>query len=339
MAIDGPPAAAAPVAANATAEHEAAGGDFDAALAAAIADDTSEGVTTDQDQASAEDVNAPAPETDKAEPDAEDETPKDLPAKAAKPKAEETEPAKLRVAIEAEVKTKLRAEFSALARDRSKLRERESAATATEQRAKAWEQKAAAFDNVVARLHADPAAVIREAGGDELVNKLLDGIVASEKSPAEREVAKLKADLERRDNEQKAREQQAVVDQWHASVRNEVAGNEAFDLVNSLGQHDAVIATIEAYYNKYNGTILDVATAAQAVEDTLSKGLAKSKKFGARAPATNAQPSKGNPAPSGRKPGSVTLSSVHSSEVPASGEDDLPLDPEKRFRALMASVG
>jgi hypothetical protein len=340
MALDAPPAATAPVAANATAEHEAAGGDFDAAMAAALADDTAEGVSTDTE--TAEDVNAPVAEAKADDKPKGDEPAADPELKATKDKDGKPEPQKLRESIEAEVKAKLRGEFSALARDRSKLRERETGAAATEQRAKIYEQKAQSFDVLVSRLIAGDVSVLHQLGapGDEVINKLLDGVVASAKSPAEVEVARLKADLERRDAEAKAREQQTVVETWKASVRQEVAAAaETFDLVNSLDQHDAVIATIEAYYAKYNGAILPVADAAQAVEDTLAKGLAKSKKFGARAPGTNAQPSKGDPAPSGRKPGSLTLSSVHSSEVPASGEDDLPLDnPQERFRRVMAGL-
>lgn len=326
--------AAAVVPANATAEHDAAGGDFDAALAAAMADDTDEGVSTEGEQA--EDVNAPKP---KVEGEADDDkTP------VAKPKDgdKRPEPQKLRESIEAEVKAKLRGDFSALARDRAKLRERESAAAGIEAKAKTFEQKAQSFDVLVSRLVAGDVSVLSQLGadGNVVINKLLDGIVASTKSPAEVEVARMRAELDRRDADAKTREQQATVDAWKASVRQEVAtAAETFDLVNSLEQHDAVIATIEAYYLKYNGAILPTADAAQAVEDTLAKGLSKSKKFGARAPGTNAQPSNGTPAPAGRRPGSLTLSSVHSSEVPGGSGDDLPLDdPNERFRRVMAGL-
>lgn len=329
--------AAAPVAANATAEHEAAGGDFDAAMAAAIADDTSDGVTTDQ--ATAGDVNAPEPgaEPVEAKPDDDDKTPKVEPKKPDEP----TEPAKLRVAIEAEVRQKLRGDFTALARDRGKLRDREAAVAAKETAAESHVQKSRNFDVLSSRLLAGDVSVLRELAGadaDAVINKLLDGVIASEKSPAEREVERMRAELKARDDKAVVAEQERQVAQWQAQVRSAVeAAGETFDLVNSLGQHEAVIATIEAYYAKYN-TVLPVEDAAQVIEDTLAKGLAKSKKFGARAPATNAQPSKGNPAPSAKKGGSVTLSSVPTSEVPSGEGDDLPLDPEKRFRALMASV-
>lgn len=337
MALDAPPAAVAP---NATAEHEAAGGDFDAALAAAMADDAGE-ADADETVAASGEGETPA---DGGEPALEGETPAEpREAKAPKDKdAEPTEPAKLRVAIEAEVRTKLRGEFSALARDRSKLRERESAAAATEQRAQAHVQKAQAFDQVVTRLLGGDVSVIRELApdrADDVINKLLDGIVASEKSPAEREVERMRRELKARDEATQIAQQKATVDAWQAGVRREVeTAGERFDLVNSLGQHDAVIATIEAYYTKYPGNVLPVEDAAQAVEDTLAKGLAKSKKFGARAPVNNAKPSTGNPAPSVRKGGSTTLSSVPSGELPSS-DDSLPLDdPKARFDAVMASL-
>lgn len=325
-----------PVAANATAEHEAAGGDFDAAMAAAMSDDTDQGVTTDTE--TAEDVNAPVEgaKVDEPAPDAEK-----VEAKPAD-KDKRPEPQKLRETIEAETKAKLRGEFSALARDRSKLREREATLNATLERSKSFEQKAASFDTLVSRLVAGDVSVLHQLGGDgnEIINKLLDGVIASEKSPAEREVAKLKADLERRDAETKQREQEAGVTRWKATIRDDIAkAGDAYDLVNALGQHEAVVELITQYYVKYPGVVLDTATAAQTIEDQIAAGLAKSKKFGARAPASTAQPStKGNPAPSGRKPGSVTLSSVPTSEVPAGAEDELPLDEKQRFERVMASL-
>lgn len=348
MALDGPPIVANGVAPNATAEHEAAGGDFDAAMAAAMADDTDEGLNVETE--TADDVNAPVakPAAGKTADEAEKEGAEEVEAKAeepaAKPKDEKPKP-------EDDDGIKLRSGFRALARDRQKIREREAAATVKEQAAAQYAQKAQAFDQVIARLKAGDATLLQEVGGDELINKFLDGVIASEKTPAEREVAKMRAELDRRDAEAKTREQQQVVETWKASVRSAVTAQaDTFDLVNSLGHHDAVIATIEAYYAQYstkdaNGNvivpaILDVATAAQAVEDTLAKGLAKSKKFGARVPVNNAPPAKGTTAPSSRKAGSVTLSSVHSSELPSGDGDDLPLDdPNERFRRVMAGIG
>jgi len=313
------------------------GGDFEAALKAAV--DEAPGDVPEGDDTPAEG----APEGAEPAETPEGEPKKDEPEQDAKPKAKDDkpEPQKLREAIEAEVRTKLRGEFTALARDRGKLKEREAAAAAVETRAKSYEQKAAGFDQLVTRLRNGDATVLREIApdsSDEVINKLLDGIVASEKSPAERDVERLRNELKARDDRAAVAEQQRVVDQWRATVRGQVEASEAYDLVNSLGQHDAVIATIEAYYVKYGGAILPVEDAAQAVEDTLAKGLAKSKKFGARAPATNAQPSKGTPAPSATKGGARTLSSVPSSELPPGGGDDLPLDPQERFKAVMRGI-
>ena len=284
-----------------------------------------------------------------ADPPAEGEEPTDVdPPKAAKPKEEakkddKPEPQKLREAIEAETREKLRGEFTALARDRKKLRERESAIAAKEQGSQAYVQKAQAFDQIVQRLAAGDHGVFRELYGeraDEVTNKFLDGIVASEKSPAEREVARLRAEREQEKAQAKLAEQQRTIAEWQSSVRATVeAAGERFDLVNSLGQHAAVIQTIEDYYVKYPGAVLPVEDAAQAIEDLLAKGLERSKKFGARAPVTNAQPSKaGSPAPTARKEPKPTLSSVPVSELPA-GADDLPLDPDKRFKAVMAGLG
>lgn len=306
---------------------------FDASLAAALAEGGPDEPEPEPGEKAPEGDEPIQVSPDLADPPEEEEkTEPDAAAKAKdEPKKDEPKP-------EDDGK-KLRDGFSALSRERKKLREREAAAAAKEQQAAVHVQKAQAFDQVLARLRTDPASVIRELGGDELTNKLLDGIVASEKSPAEREVEKLKADLQRRDDEAKAAQQQAQIQTWRDGVKSTViAAGERFDLVNSLDQHDAVIETITAYYQKYNGAVLPVEDAAQVVEDVLAKGLAKSKKFGARVPVTNAQPAtNGKTAPVGRKPGSTTLSSVSSSELPPSGED-LPLDPEERFRRVMAGL-
>lgn len=311
--------------ANATAEAEAAGGDFEAAMSAAMADDVAEGTPVEPDAV------APEPSAPVEKPDEGTEKP-------AEPKKDEKKPEPEVSAEDAEAK-KLRAGFAALARDRGKLRDREAAAQQLETRAKAWETDATAFRGVKDRIVKDPLGLIREHGGDELVNKLLDDIVASEKSPAERQVEALQKRLDDEKQAAAQRDTEQLVSNWKANIVKAVQdAGEKYDLVNSLDHHEAVIDTITAYAVKYGGAALDVATAAQAVEDTLAKGLAKSKKFGARAPGINAQPAKGTTAPSARKSGSgTTLSSVHSSELPPS-EEDLPLDPQERFKRLMGSL-
>lgn len=332
MALDGPPAAVAP---NATAEHEAAGGDFDAALSAAMADDTEQGLSTETE--TAQDVNAPKPEAGKTADAAETEEVADVAAEA-KPVEKPPEP---KQEEDSEAK-KLRAGFTALARDRGKLREREAAAIAKEQAAQVYSQKAQAYDQLIRQMEADPVAIFKaHPRADELINKLLDGIVASEKSPAEREVAKLREEVARDKANLEAQKTAQLVENWKQTIRADVTKEaDKFDLVNSLGQHEAVIQTITDYYTQYNGAILDVATAAQAIEDLLEAGVKKSKKFGSRAPVPSAQPVPGKTAPASRKAGSVTLASVHSSELPSGDGDDLPLDdPNERFRRVMAGLG
>jgi sulfur relay (sulfurtransferase) DsrC/TusE family protein len=317
-------------AANATAEHEAAGETFEQALEAAMADDSADGTTPVEETAPEPTAK---PEGEKPEDDAE-ELGED-----GKPKAKVEAKPKDKAEEETPDAKKLRAGFTALARDRAKLRDREAAAVQLEKNAQQYQGKAQLLDTVLSRMDTDPVGLLRERGGDALINKLLDDIVAQEKSPAEREVAKLRAEREEEKRQAQEREQLATVDRWKQNVAASVRADERFDLVNALGQHDAVVEAITQYYQKYNGAVLPVETAAQAVEDALAAGLAKSKKFGARAPSPNAQPSKGTPAPSGRKPGATSLSGVHASELPPS-EDDLPLDdPHARFQKLMSQLG
>jgi hypothetical protein len=331
MALDGPPQAAA----NATAELNEAGGDFDAAMSAAMADDEAAGISPESEIDNvAPEPNAPKPKAGKTADDAEKE---DKPVEA---KAEKPEPKKDEAKPEDEDGIKLRSGFRALARDRQKIREREAAVVQKEQAAQQYVQKAQLFDQVIQRLREGDVKLLHEVGGDELINKFLDGVIATEKSPAEREVARMRAELDKERADRTAREQAQQVESWKQSIRQTVtAGGDAFDLVNSLGQHEAVIQTITDYYAKYNGAILDVETAAQTIENLLEQGVAKSKKFGKREPVQTAQPGKGPPAPTSRKTGSVTLSSVHSSELPSGDEDDLPLDESERFKRVMAAIG
>jgi hypothetical protein len=324
------------------APSEDGGGDFDGALKAALAEGGEElpaaddAETTDVEQAAPDGAEKPAGDEAEA-PEAQ--------AKEQQPAAPKKEVAKSgddtpeRKAMRDELKAELRGEFTALARDRQKLRDREAAAEQKVQAAQVFQQKAQACDSLVHRLRTDPVGLVHEAGGDELVSKVLDDIVAREKSPAEREVDRMRAELRQRDEASKVEAQKRQIADWQAGVRREVeAAGERFDLVNALGQHDAVIETIEQYYVAHAGAVLPTDVAAQAVEDLLAKGLARSKKFGARAPDTNAQPSKGTPAPPARKGGARTLSSVPSSELPSGEVDDLPLDDTHgdRFKRALA---
>lgn len=232
---------------------------------------------------------------------------------------------------------KLRREWTAIARERGKARDRERAADQAIQQAQSFQAKAQAHDQLVTRLREDPRAVLVELGGEPLVDAFLNATVAAEKSPAEREIAKLRQEIEARDRQNQQNEQTRAIQEWRAGVvRTVEAGGEAYDLINSLGQHEAVIDVMGAYYQKYQ-TALPVELAAQAVEKTLSDGLSKSKRFGQTQPVKPASlPAKnGTSAPAKKTP--VSLSSVGAGEVPAS-DDDLPMDPSDRFAHVMRGL-
>jgi hypothetical protein len=234
------------------------------------------------------------------------------------------------------VSEKNRREFAAIAKERGKLREREAGLVAREKAIEATTSKAKAFDDVRKRIHEDPAGLLREAGGEELINKLLDHLGQATLSPAEQEVQKLRKELDADKANQKQREQQQLIADHKRQIAAEVEkAGETFDLVNSLGEHDAVYDVIVGYHGKY-GTVLPTAVAAQAIEDGLQARLGKSKKFGARGAVTPAQASTGNPPP--KKKSNTTLSSVAAGAVP-SGDDDGPMSESDRFKWAMGLTG
>ncbi len=308
--------AAGTAASDDTADAGAASLDDMAALIAETpADDTEGGDVAAEGERP--DADKPTDDADKPKDDAEGD----------KPKADERKDAK------AETPEALRKGFAALARDRKKIQAREAAAEAKFQQAAAFEQKAVAFDNVVRRLHEDPIGLLREAGGDALINKALDGVIASEKSPAEREVEKLRREVEAERQRLAQQQTEQQVANWRAGIVREVqAKADQYDLVTSLGMEDAVIEAITQYHIKHKA-VLPTDVAAAQVEKLLEQGLSKSKKFGARGavkPADKATPS--------RKTGAgTTLSSVASGgqpEVPA----ELPDDDDARFAAVMREL-
>jgi len=241
-----------------------------------------------------------------------------------KPPAEETPDA-----------AKLRKGFAALARDRQKMHAREQEATAAIERSKAAETKATHFDAVVRRIHEDPHGLLLEAGGEELVNKLLEQVGGAAKSPAEIEVAKLRAEREAERTQAAAEKQARDVADWQRQVIAEIEKHgEKFDLVNSLGHHDAVIETIVQYHQKYNGAVLPVEIAAQAVEERLTAGLGKSKKFGPREAVKPPVP-KAPPAPAKK---GVTLSSIGNGEPSSLTNGAAPLDDDARFSQVLAEL-
>lgn len=237
----------------------------------------------------------------------------------------------------------LRKGFAKLASEKERLLTLQGEARTAIQTAKSFEDKAKQFDTLSAELDGDVAQLVMKRGGADAIKKLLDDIVALEKSPAERRLDAMdrerKADLE----QAATAEQQRVVAAWQRSVVDKVTeGGEKFDLVNALGQQAVVVEMITQHYVSHNGEILDVDVAARALEETLAGNLSKSKKFGPRgaAPAVKppaTAPSKGTPAP--KQTGATSLSSVHASEVPATGGDDLPNDEKQRFDKVLAELG
>jgi hypothetical protein len=269
--------------------------------------------------------DAAKPDGDKPaadEPAKDDDKPDD--SKDAKPEPDEK--------AKGETPEALRKGFVALARDRKKLQEREARADAKFQAAQSFEQKATLFDNVVKRLHEDPIGLLREAGGDALIDKALDGVIASEKSPAEREIEKLRRDLDGEKQRVAQEKQDQLVANWRNGIVREVeAGGDKYDLTNALGMQEAVIETITQYHIKHNGAVLSVDIAAAQVEKTLEAGLSKSKKFGAREavkPAVKATPS--------QKTGGTTLSSVQAGGEP--GVPVYPTDDNERFEAVLREM-
>lgn len=231
---------------------------------------------------------------------------------------------------------KLQDGFKALAKDRKRIQAREQEATAAIERSKAFETKATHFDAVVKRIHEDPHGLLMEAGGDALVNKLLEQVGASAKSPAEIEIAKLRAERDAERAQAAADKQAARVAEWQRQVIAEVEkAGDKFDLVNSLGHHDAVIETIVQYHQKYNGAVLPVEVAAQAVEQRLAAGLGKSKKFGPREAVKPPAP-KAPPAPA--KKGGLTLTSLGNGEPSSPTNGAAPLDDDARFAATLREL-
>ncbi len=186
------------------------------------------------------------------------------------------------------------------------------------------------------RIHEDPYGLLMEAGGEELVNKLIDATVEGAKSPAELEVQKLRREMEAEKARTKQAEETAMVQRHIRLVTDEVTkAGEKFDLVNSLGEHDAVYQLI-VRYNAKHGHLLPVEDAAEIIEKGLAERLSKSKKFGAREAVKPPQASTGKPPP---KRSNTTLSSVAAGEVPTA-EDDGPQDPRERMNwALKLAAG
>lgn len=250
----------------------------------------------------------------------------------------------------------LRKGFARLAEERQQLVQEKNALRAERQAVAQFAEKAQAHDALLKRLREDPAGVIAEMD-PALIDKTLQGFIDREKSPAERETAKLRADIERDKAERLRQEQERVAADWRNSVTAKIQADERFDLVNTFGLHGDVINVITGYYEKHSErddkgnvtvpAILDWAIAAQAVEEHREAMLGKSKRYGKRTPAAETPASSGKPkdAPTAKtNPGSAkkpptSLSSVPVAEAPFR-EEELPIDDlDDRERRVLASLG
>lgn len=250
---------------------------------------------------------------------------------------------------------RLRKGFSKLAEREQKLVERENAAREATARAEGYREKAEKFTE----FEKDPVAFFLASPDTEQINKLLHGIQALEKSPAERRLddmeAKQRKEREKADHESRVRTAQ----EWREGIAKNIRdAGERFDLVNSLGLHMDVIAVMTNYYETRSkrddkGNIIEPAilpweTAAEAVENDRAERVEKnSKRYGKRTPAatTTETPasSKEATASEGTKPapkrtGNPTLSSVPVAEAPVSA-GQLSMDPAERERQVLAELG
>lgn len=273
-------------------------------------------------------------------------------AAAAKP----AEPAKDEPVNDVEA-ARLRRGFAKLADERQKLVELQNTARVATQTAQQYAEKARKHDELTAAIATDPAGFLLAHGGEELVQKALKGFIDMEKSPAEREIAKLRSEQTERDAKAAQREQETVAANWRNGIVAKVQGDDRFDLVNSFNLHGDVIDVMTRYYevhserdDKGNVTkpaILPWETAAQAVEETRAAMLDKSKRYGKRTPAAaeGDKPAATKDAPSAKpaaapaKKAPTSLSSVPVADTPLL-EDDYPTeDLDARQAQVLASLG
>lgn len=246
---------------------------------------------------------------------------------------------------------RLRKGFAKLGEDRQKLIEQQNALRAERATVSQFQAKAEAHDRLVARLNEDPAGVIAEMG-DEAVTKALQGFIDREKSPAEREVAKLRAESDRDKAAAKQAEMEKVAADWRAGITRQVQADDRFDLVNTFNLHGDVIDVITRYYevhsekddkgNVIKPAILPWDIAAEAVETNKAKAMENSKRYGKRAPAAvdpkkDTPPAKTPTAPAKKPP--TSLSSVPVAETPPREEDFATDDMNERERQVLASMG
>lgn len=268
-------------------------------------------------------------------------------------------PAEKPAAPETPEQVKLRKAWAKFHAERQEVLQRDQAAKRAIAEAESYRTKASRLDQLVAALESDPAGALEQleaAGLKDLQNNVLQGFIDREKSPAEREVAKMRRELTERDAREAAAQRERTAAEWRDGVRKQVeAAGETFDLVNSLGLHAQVIDVITGYFERHserdgNGNvtkpaILDWQDAAKLVEDHHAERLNGSKRYGKRAPASQASTpataskdattAKTQSAPAKRAP---TLSTIPVAEAPSKGSE-LSSDPDTRFRQVMAEMG
>jgi hypothetical protein len=323
MADEAPAPAALPVGAQ----------DATKAQPISFADDTGgDAVSTLLDE-----VLSGAPEASEAEP-----------AKPEPVKPVEPEPAK----AEAPDAVRLRKGFAKLAEERQKVIELQNAARAEKASAASYIEKAKRFDEAVELLGKDPVAFLKANGGEEMLQRTLQGMIDAEKSPESRRIDQLEKQAKADKEAAAQREQEAVVTKWRNDIAAKVQADDRFDLVNSFGLHGEVIDVITGYYEKHSErddkgnvtvpAILPWDTAAQAVENTKAERLEASKRYGKRAPVVveppkDAPKAKDTPAPAKRAP--TSLSAVPVAETPSEDEVFPDGNTDERFNQVMKSLG
>lgn len=282
------------------------------------------------------------------------------PAAPAAAPAAETPPAAAAPTVDlAAEAAKLRKGWASVAREKENIVRKTQEAAATLERAKAWQSKAEQFDAIPAKIQEDPIAFLEAHG--VAIDKVLDRVIETEKSPIEREMARLKQEIaDKEANAKKAQEEaeakrlsdhhKQVIADWQTRNVNFASSTpqnaEKYDLIVSLNQGEAVHQTCLAYYEKY-GVVLDPQIAADNVEAHLRAGVEKSKyvksKFAASQPApkptapAKAQPSN-VPSNAPKQSGTpTTLTSVASGDG-TSSTADLPDDNGDRMEAVLREM-
>lgn len=249
---------------------------------------------------------------------------------------------------------RLRKGFAKLAEEKQRLVDLQNAARNAAAAAQSYASKAQKHDELVATIEKDPAAFLLAHGGEALVQKALQGFIEMEKSPAEREVAKLRQERDQEKLEAKQRGMEESAARWRNETIAKVSADERFDLINTLGLQSKVIEVITSYYDKHSQrdgqgnvtvpVILQWDIAAQAVEDAHAAKLEGSKRYGKRAPAAPpATPAakdtpSAKPAQAPAKKAPTSLSSVPVADAP-SEEEEFSSDPDERQRQVLAALG